>query len=87
VNWDYKFDARALKELKKLDQQAQRRILAYLDDRLKVLVARNGISAEEQHRRLLAEGVSRASEVREPLASYLVNHPVCPNMEIPNARA
>jgi len=34
VSWVYKFDARALKDLKKLDRQAQRRILAYLDERV-----------------------------------------------------
>jgi mRNA interferase RelE/StbE len=34
VNWAYRFDARALKELKKLGHPAQRDILAYLDDRV-----------------------------------------------------
>ena len=34
MNWLYRFDARALKELKKLDQQAQRDILGYLDERV-----------------------------------------------------
>ena len=32
--WDYSFDARALKELKKLDPQAQREILRFLDQRI-----------------------------------------------------
>jgi len=34
VNWAYRFDARALKEIKKLGQTAQREILAYLDERI-----------------------------------------------------
>jgi len=34
VNWSYRFDARALKELKKLGGQAQRSIIAYLDQRV-----------------------------------------------------
>ena len=37
MNWAYRFDERALKELKKLGGQAQRDIIAYLDKR----VARN----------------------------------------------
>jgi mRNA interferase RelE/StbE len=34
VNWVYRFDQRALKELKKLGHQAQRDILDYLDKRV-----------------------------------------------------
>ena len=34
MNWVYRFDERALKELKKLDRQAQKNILAYLDERV-----------------------------------------------------
>ncbi len=34
MNWVYRFDERALKELKKLGHQAQRDILAYLDERI-----------------------------------------------------
>lgn len=34
MNWVYRFDERALKELKKLGHQAQRDILAYLDERV-----------------------------------------------------
>lgn len=34
MNWGYNFDERALKELKKLGRQAQREIIAYLDDRV-----------------------------------------------------
>ncbi len=34
MNWVYRFDERALKELKKLGSTAQREIIAYLDDRL-----------------------------------------------------
>jgi len=34
VNWVYRFDERALRELKKLDHQAQKDILAYLDERI-----------------------------------------------------
>ncbi|CAN5860576.1 type II toxin-antitoxin system RelE/ParE family toxin [soil metagenome] len=34
MNWAYRFDGRALKELKKLDRQAQRQILEYLDERV-----------------------------------------------------
>jgi plasmid stability protein len=58
-----------------------------LVSQLKQLAARNGVSAEEQHRRILQEGVTRAQEVREPLGSYLVNHPVCPDVEIPLDRS
>ncbi len=32
--WVYRFDERALKELRKLDRQAQKEILAYLDERV-----------------------------------------------------
>ncbi len=32
--WSYSFDERALRELQKLDQQAQRDIVAYLDQRI-----------------------------------------------------
>jgi len=34
VNWDYEFDPRALKELARLGKEHQRRIIAYLDDRI-----------------------------------------------------
>ena len=34
MTWVYRFDERALKELKKLDRQAQRDILGYLDQRV-----------------------------------------------------
>lgn len=34
MNWVYRFDGRALKDLKKLGHQAQQDILAYLDDRV-----------------------------------------------------
>jgi len=34
VPWAYSFDGRALRELKKLDRQAQKEILAYLDERV-----------------------------------------------------
>jgi mRNA interferase RelE/StbE len=33
VRWAYKFDRRALDELRKLDRQAQKEIIAYLDKR------------------------------------------------------
>lgn len=34
MNWAYRFDERALKELKKLGPNAQREILIYLDERV-----------------------------------------------------
>ena len=34
MNWVYRFDERALKELKKLGNSAQRDIIAYLDERV-----------------------------------------------------
>jgi mRNA interferase RelE/StbE len=34
VNWTYRFDARALKDLKKLGRQAQERVIEYLDERI-----------------------------------------------------
>lgn len=34
MSWVYRFDARALKELKKLGRQSQWAILAYLDERV-----------------------------------------------------
>ena len=34
MSWVYRFDQRALKELKQLGQQAQREIVAYLDERV-----------------------------------------------------
>ena len=34
MSWVYRFDERALKELKKLGRQAQRDIIAYLDERV-----------------------------------------------------
>ncbi|MFN0129830.1 MAG: type II toxin-antitoxin system RelE family toxin [Verrucomicrobiales bacterium] len=34
MSWGYRFDQRALKELKKLAKQAQREIVAYLDERV-----------------------------------------------------
>ena len=34
MNWVYKFDARALKELKELGRPAQKQIVAYLDARI-----------------------------------------------------
>ena len=34
MSWVYRFDERALKELRKLDKQAQRDIIAYLDERI-----------------------------------------------------
>jgi len=34
VRWSYSFDERALRELQKLDRQAQRDIVAYLDKRI-----------------------------------------------------
>jgi mRNA-degrading endonuclease RelE of RelBE toxin-antitoxin system len=34
VNWVYRFDSRALRELKKLDRQTQQQIIAFLDQRV-----------------------------------------------------
>jgi mRNA interferase RelE/StbE len=34
VNWTYRFDARALKEIKKLGHAAQAQIIRYLDERI-----------------------------------------------------
>lgn len=34
MSWVYRFDGRALKELRKLGKQAQRDIIAYLDERV-----------------------------------------------------
>lgn len=34
MTWVYRFDERALKELRKLGRQAQRDIIAYLDERI-----------------------------------------------------
>ncbi len=34
MRWVYRFDERALRELKKLGKQAQKEILAYLDERV-----------------------------------------------------
>jgi mRNA interferase RelE/StbE len=34
VPWAYSFDERALRELQKLDRQAQKEIVAYLDERI-----------------------------------------------------
>ena len=34
MSWVYRFDERALRELKKLDRQAQKDIIAYLDKRI-----------------------------------------------------
>lgn len=34
MNWVYRFDERALKELRKLGKPAQREIIAYLDERI-----------------------------------------------------
>lgn len=34
MTWAYRFDERALKELRKLGKQAQREIIAYLDERI-----------------------------------------------------
>ena len=34
MSWVYRFDERALKELKKLGKPAQKEILAYLDERI-----------------------------------------------------
>ncbi len=36
MSWVYRFDARALKELKKLGKPAQKEIIAYLDERIAV---------------------------------------------------
>ncbi len=55
--------------------------------KLKVRAAENGVSAEEQHRRILAEALNRPQSVKEPLATYLVQHPVCPEVEIPLERS
>ncbi len=56
-------------------------------DRLKKLAAENGVSAEEQHRRLLTEAFDTAAAVKEPLADYLLKHPVLPQVEIPIERS
>ena len=34
MNWVYRFDERALKEIKKLDRAIQKSIIAYLDERI-----------------------------------------------------
>jgi mRNA interferase RelE/StbE len=34
VSWIYKFDERALKDLRKLDRQAQQDVVIYLDERI-----------------------------------------------------
>ena len=52
MSWVYRFDERALKELKKLSRQAQQNILAYLDER---------IAGDEDPRRLALFRSSNAS--------------------------
>lgn len=60
MRWSYSFDERALRELQKLDRQAQRDIVAYLDKRIAGLgdPRRFGKAAPRRTRRPLA--VSRA---------------------------
>jgi antitoxin FitA len=53
---------------------------------LKMKAAENGLSAEEQHRRILTETLQQPMRVKEPLATYLVNHPVCPEVDLPLER-
>ncbi len=55
--------------------------------KLKRQAAEHGISAEEYHRRILADFLNRPQPVREPLASYLVNNPVAEAVELPLERS
>ncbi|MCH8513965.1 MAG: DNA-binding protein [Kiritimatiellae bacterium] len=55
--------------------------------KLKLRAAENGVSAEEQHRRILAEALNGPAQVKEPLATYLVKHPVCPKLDLPLDRS
>lgn len=55
--------------------------------KLKLRAVENGVSAEEQHRRILAEALNRSPQVKEPLATYVVNHPVCPELDLPLDRS
>lgn len=54
--------------------------------KLKIRAAEQGVSAEQYHRQLLTEALNRPQVVKEPLASYLVSHPVLPDIEIPLSR-
>jgi len=62
-----------------------------LEDRLvaelKERAASNGISAEEQHRRILIKVLSEPETVKEPIGTYLVKHPVCPELDLPIERS
>lgn len=47
MSWDYRVSERALKELRKLGPDASRRILSYLDERIK------GVADPRQHGKVL----------------------------------
>ncbi|MEX2605841.1 MAG: DNA-binding protein [Kiritimatiellia bacterium] len=55
--------------------------------KLKLRAVENGVSAEEQHRRILIEALNRAPQVKESLATYVINHPVCPDVDLPLDRS
>ena len=50
--------------------------------KLKDLAGINGISVEEQHRRILREALNGPAVVKESIATYLVQNPVCPEVEL-----
>lgn len=70
-----------------MKQLLVRNVEDHLVKKLKRRAVDLGVSAEEYHRRLLAEGLNRPLEVKEPLATYLVNHPVLEDVEIPLSRS
>ncbi|WFB37425.1 DNA-binding protein [Kiritimatiellota bacterium B12222] len=70
-----------------MKQLLVRNVEESLVKKLKIRAAENGVSAEEYHRRLLAESLNRPQEVREPLACYLVNHPILEELELPLSRS
>lgn len=70
-----------------MKQLLVRNLEDHLVGKLKTRAAQGGLSVEELHRRILAEALNRPAVVKEPLATYLVNHPVCAELELPLDRS
>jgi len=70
-----------------MGQLLVRKVEAQLVRKLKARASAHGVSAEEEHRRILAEALSRSDSEKSALIQFLQSAEVAPNVELDLSRS
>ena len=70
-----------------MSQLLVRKIDSETVQKLKARASANGVSAEEEHRRILQEALSRPHQTKPSLIEYLSATEVAPDVELPITRS